>query len=337
MFKKIVIFVLFFLGNYVIAGDVNKLGTVGATELLIPVGARSIAMGGAAVASISGTEAIYWNPAGAFRSNKSELLFNNMSYIADIDVNYLAAVFNGEDIGAFGVHIKSLSFGDITEQTVDMPDGTGRTFSPDYVIAGVTYSRPLTERIHAGITGKYIYENIMQTSASTIAFDIGIQYAFATGLRLGVVINNLGGKMQFNGRNLEQDQRVVGSLPTSDLGHFRGISSDADIPTTFSFGFSYDYMMAEDHALQMESAFTQFNDSPDYLRTGVEYGLNNMFFLRGGYSAAMQNSGDSIFGPSFGAGLKYNLGEFEIQIDYAYRQVTEYFDSSNIFTIKVGI
>src|SRR3990172_5152105 len=72
------------------AGRGDKAGTSAAPMLLIPVGARDIAIGGANLASTIGVDAIYYNPAGlAFSKKNSEALFSHMTYIADIGVDYL--------------------------------------------------------------------------------------------------------------------------------------------------------------------------------------------------------------------------------------------------------
>ena len=164
-------FALLLLVQFSNAGDVSRIGTTSGSELLIPVGAKSIALAGAVVSNATGAEALYYNPGGLAKRDKSEFLFSNMSYIADIDVNYIAATFHGGDIGSFGLSIKSLAFGDIEETTEDQPDGTGNTYSPSIVTVGFTYGRMLLDRISAGVTFKYIYEGIMQTSA-TLLFTI---------------------------------------------------------------------------------------------------------------------------------------------------------------------
>ncbi|MCK4894995.1 MAG: PorV/PorQ family protein, partial [Calditrichia bacterium] len=194
MMKKILLnSLILLLSSFLLlqAGDVSRLGTTSGTQLLIPVGARSLAMGGAPLGIISGAEATFWNPAGISASPKSEVLFNNMQYIADIDVNYLSLTFNGGNIGAFGLDIKSLSFGRIDETTELLPNGTGNTYTPTFVVSGLTYARRLTDRITAGVTGKVVYESIMETSASTLALDMGVQYTFGQKLFFGVVMKNV--------------------------------------------------------------------------------------------------------------------------------------------------
>src|SRR5713101_6662115 len=106
-------------------GGANRSGTNAAPELLIPVGARDIAMGGASVATTSGIDAIFWNPAGLARSPfGASAMFSHMSYIADIPVNYFAVGVSFEGFGSLGFSLKSLGIGDIAVTNEDFPDGT---------------------------------------------------------------------------------------------------------------------------------------------------------------------------------------------------------------------
>jgi opacity protein-like surface antigen len=328
---------LLFSLQVLIAGDLDRLGTTSGTQLIIPVGARSLAMGGGPIGNIAGAEAIFWNPAGIPLTGKSEVLFNYMRYIADIDVNYLALVFNGGSIGAFGLHIKSLSFGDIVETTEALPDGTGNTYSPTFIITGLTYSRLLTDRITAGVTGKVLYESIMETSASALALDFGVQYAFNNNLSVGVTMKNVGSKMQYRGRNLERQYEQPSSNLISDDGYFEGIPLTSDIPSTFSIGATYVREIGEENSVLLNGTFTNNNTFSDVLFGGIEYTFKNLFFLRGGYSYQAQNSRNSVFGISAGAGIKYPVGSFDFTLDYAFRQITDYFNNSNIFTVKIGL
>ena len=329
------IFIL--LASLVYAGDVSREGTTSGSQLLIPIGARSISLGGAVVSTVTGAEAIYYNPAGIAYYPKSEFMFSNMTYIADIQVNYFAGVFNGGILGAFGLSIQSLNFGDIEETTEQFPDGTENTYSPSFVVAGLSYSRALTDRITAGITGKYISETIMQTSASAMAIDLGVQYAFNNYLRLGVVMKNVGSKMQYDGRNLERAFRIPNSTPGADNGYFRGVPLSSDIPSLFEFGLSYKVNVNEQNSLVLTGAFSNHNDASDKIYGGAEYTFNDLFFLRGGYSYNAQDQSNNIFGASLGAGIKYAVGSFDFYFDYAYRQLTDYFDANQVFTIKIGL
>ena len=47
-----------------IGGDESRIGTSGGNQVLVPVGARGIAMSGSDRVFSSGLESVYWNPAG---------------------------------------------------------------------------------------------------------------------------------------------------------------------------------------------------------------------------------------------------------------------------------
>ncbi len=324
------------LSAILLAGDVSKVGTVSASQLLIPIGARSISMGGAVLSDVSGTEALYWNPAGVAYNTRSEVMFSNMDYLAGIKLNYFAAVYNGgSKMGALGLFFQSLDFGDIEETTEEMPDGTGIYYSPSHVIVGFNYSRMLTDRIISGVTGKYIYESIMETSAAAVALDMGIQYQMNDNIRLGIVMKNIGSKMQYDGRNLEQEYQLPGSTLGSDDGYFRGVSLASNIPSTFSFGVSYKKTVAGQNIVNASVAFTNSNDYSDMLSAGMEYSFDNKFFLRAGYNYETQEVDERLFGMALGGGLCHKVGNFNLIMDYSYRDV-KYFNANHIFSIKIG-
>jgi len=177
----------------------------------------------------------------------------------------------------------------------------------------------------------------MQTNASAFAIDLGVQYAFNRFLRLGVVMKNVGSKMQYDGRNLERTFRIPNSTPGADQGYFRGVPLSSDIPSLFEFGLSYRVNMNEENSVSLTGAFTNHNDASDKLIGGIEYAFNDLFFLRGGYTYNAQEQDNNIFGASVGAGLKYTVSNFDFYLDYAYRQLTDYFDANHVFTIKLGM
>lgn len=136
------------LATPLIAGRGDKSGTAAATELLIPVGAAQIGIGGAAIACATGVEGIYWNPAGLARTSfGSMVMITHMSYLADVNVEYASAATDFFGLGQIGISMKSLLFGDIPVTTEDQPDGTGETTSPTYFVVGGTFARKISDRI----------------------------------------------------------------------------------------------------------------------------------------------------------------------------------------------
>ncbi|MGB5895418.1 MAG: PorV/PorQ family protein, partial [Ignavibacteriaceae bacterium] len=200
---KILLAFILLLAVDAFAGGGKRTGTAGASELLIPVGPRGIAMGESNLVAATGIEALYWNPAGvASMTNNADVLFSHMSYIADIGIEYGAVAANFEGFGAVAFSIKSLDVGNIDVTTTINPDGTGETFSPTMLIAGLSYSRMVTEAISVGITGNFISERMADVSASGFAIDFGVIYrnlGDINGLSIAVVLKNLGTEMKFEG------------------------------------------------------------------------------------------------------------------------------------------
>jgi hypothetical protein len=328
------------------AGGENRVGTNAAPELLIPVGARDIALGGSSIATTNGIEAIFWNPAGLARAkNEANAMFSHMNYIADIGVEYVAVSAAFEGFGSLGVSIKSISVGEIAITTEDQPDGTGGTFSPTIVNLGLTYSRLLTDRISVGATTTLISERFDRVNATGFAFSAGVQYSGlggVSGLSLGVAVKNIGPQMQFEGDGLLRQGQVNDVLRPGTF--YRVNAASFELPSTIELGLAYAIDVGEQNALNVSGMFQNNNFSADEYKVGAEYGYDNTFFLRGGYNLAENMKNNSldvtdktsfIFGFTAGAGIHYPMGNLDLTFDYAFRQA-EFFQDNHIFSVKIG-
>lgn len=321
------------------AAGQNRAGTAAATELLIPVGARDMALGGASIATTSGVEALHWNPAGLARSdNDAEVLASTMNYLADVRVSYLAAGARFHSIGSFALDVKTLSFGDIPITTEEQPDGTGGVYSPTFFTLGLHYARDLTDRISVGGTTNYIVNRIGRVDATAFSFSAGLQYANLgdiDGLDLGVAVKHIGSRMQYDGSALlRRGQLDDLRRPPAD---YKVEAASADLPSLFELGLGYRYQPAGLGEVNLTSVFRHNNYARDQIRSGAEYIVNEMFAVRAGFDYASGSTGDEyIFGTSFGLGIQTALGGLEdVRLDYAYSSV-EFFDALNTFTFKVG-
>jgi hypothetical protein len=328
----------------VLAGNKNRIATAGAQELLIPVGARGIAMGGSTLASITGVEAIFYNPAGVARSlSDVDASFSTMSYIGDINVSYAAVAVKAGSIGTIGLSLKSLGFGDIPVTTEFFPDGTGEMYSPSFVNIGLTYSNLVSDRVSVGTTATVVSEKIMSTSASGLAFNVGIQYAGLglPGLSLGVAIKNVGTQMKFEGSNLLHQGTINDAERNANPNSYTVNTTAFDLPTSIEIGLAYAYKVNDKNILTVAGNFQNNNFADDEYKVGAEYMFENMLFVRGGYSFAPQADNDPtgvtsyIFGYTFGAGVAIDLGGLEARVDYGYRYV-KYFEGKNVFTVSLG-
>lgn len=336
--KKLAIFlILLSCLTLVYAGDRSRKGSTGADQLLIPVGAKGIATGEAFLSSVTGLEAIYYNPAGFAHSPGSEAMFSYMSYIADINVSYFAVGTNLGDLGSFAFSVKSLDFGQIPVTTLESPDGNGDLYSPSFLTAALTYSKVITDRVSVGVNFKGISESIMDVSAFGFAIDFGVQYKFSGNLSLGAAVKNIGTNMQYDGSRLQQRVIIPGTQTGTKTGMYQIVTEPFQLPSYFELAIGYKFNMDEQNMLQLASTFRSNNALEDQLKLGLEYGFNNMFFVRGGYDLLLENTSQSIFGLTAGAGVNYQMDGIRISVDYAFRDVKEFPTANHIMTLKLGI
>ncbi len=103
-------------------------------------------------------------------------------------------------------------------------------------------------------------------------------------------------------------------------------------------GFGYQTTISEDHTVTASTAFQNNNFSDDAYRVGLEYGFQNLFFVRGGYDYAPveQTPRVNIFGPAFGVGAHASVGGTDVTFDDAYRSA-KYFNGNHVFSVKIGL
>ncbi len=338
--KTKIIFLITFIAfsMQLFAGDIARKGTTGAEQLLIPVGARGIAAGGSFLSFISGVESIYYNPAGLAKGPSTDIMFSYMSFLADIGVSYFAIGQQIGDFGTIGFSFKTFDFGNIPVTTNESPDGTGSTYSPVFLTIGLTYSRLLTDRISVGTNIKLISEKIMSASATGVAVDVGVQYRFTESISLGATIKNIGTNMSYQGDDLS----VKTEIPNTGLGYSPGtyqvITEDFQIPSYMELSIGYQYTINQYNKINLASNFVANNSFEDNINFGLEYNFNDMFFVRGGYNYALEQSSESIYSFTIGAGINYKVGdEWGFTFDYAYRDVKEFPTANHIFTVGISL
>lgn len=341
IFKLTTVIILLMATSIAFAAGGSRTGTAGATQLLIPVGPRGIAMGESNLVTATGIEALYWNPAGvSHMTNNADVLFSYMTYIADIGVQYGAVAANFEGFGAVSFAVKSLSIGDIPVTTTLTPDGTGEMYSPTMIVAGLSYSRMVTDAISVGLTANFVTETLAQVSASGVAFDFGVIYnnlADINGLSIGVVAKNFGTEMTFDGTGLYQ---VVSEPPYGVNRYLTVQAAPFEMPFNFQLAAGYKRPLDEVNSLEFTGIYMNNNFSPDEYKFGAEYGYNRMFFVRAGYQFASdpgESFGDSnyLYGFTAGAGFNYQAEGFSVKVDYAYRYA-QFFDGNNVFALTLG-
>ncbi|MDX9758391.1 MAG: PorV/PorQ family protein [Bacteroidota bacterium] len=331
-------------GSVAVAGGGNKEGTAAADQLLIPVGARGIALGSAYTAGMTGIEALYYNPAGLSGSRHGvEVLFSQMNGLDNEDgVSFFGVGSNFEGFGHVAFTVKSLSFGDILVTDERQVDGTGAVFNPTVLTLGLTYSRALTDRIRSGVSVNLVSEELDRVSSSGFAFDVGVQYsglAGVNGLELGVTLRHLGGNMKYEGPGL---LRLVDEIGADRDGQNLKIESAGfQLPTSLEIGLAYRYRFGEMHNLLVAGSFENSNFVSDQYRLAAEYLFNDFLALRGSFNIAgnaktdYEDATGYLYGPAFGFGIQQWAGDAKLYLDYAYR-TREVFSGQHVVTLRVG-
>jgi hypothetical protein len=268
-------------------------------------------------------------------------MFSNMSYIADIAVNYGAVGASFGDFGVIALSVKSLNFGDIPLTTEDDPENTaGRFFSPTFVTVGLSYSRALTDAVSAGITTKLISEQIDRVSSTGFALDFGVQYhglVGISGLNLGVAVKNIGPQMKYDGSGLYRSAVATGGSRPEQK--YKSDAASFELPSVVEIGLGYSGTVSDNMMWNVSGSFTNNNLYLDEYRIGGEVGITMeslRIFGRAGLGMVPQAAEkENIFGGTFGFGFGYMASGVDISLDYAYRQV-EFFDANQVISIKLG-
>jgi len=342
-----VILLAFLIGASSAFASGRKLGTSGAPELLIPMGARNVGMGGANVADVQGPESIYWNPAGLALLKGMEVSVSYMSYFADMSVSYLALGAAVGNLGTLGLSVQSLEIGEIPVTTIESPEGTGEILRPDYITATVSFSRDFSDRINFGTNVKLISEAIGDMQATAVAFDFGLQYVTPWGIGLGVVMRNFGSRIKFDGNSIEFNSDVPWAEPDATTRKTKLDMASQELPAGLDMGISYRLNLGTSQSLSISSCYSSGNYSLDRINTGAEFNLSNLLFLRAGYVTTLfpedyaADSADEDIdkspytGLSYGFGLKLGLGESALSFDYAYRAM-DVFSANQYFSLSFG-
>lgn len=326
------------LTGFAFAGDVDRAGTTAGVQVQIPVGGRSLGMGGSDIANTTGVDAIFWNPAGLSDvKGQVDAMFSSAKIIADISTNYFALAFNTGANGVLAISMKSLALGNIPITTVQDMDGVGgATFSPTFSVIGASYAKTLTDRIAVGLNAKLIYESLPGVSASALAFDFGLQYKElmdVEGLALGLAIRNIGANMQFKGTGT----LVTATAEDETYDDFFDILTSSDqLPASMEMGLTY----RPTDMLLFSAVYQNSNAETDYLKVGTELNFAGIGFVRAGYNFQLDKAGEtlgySVYGLTLGAGVKFDVSSTKVSVDYVYRP-GQFMGSENLICLGIGL
>ncbi|HRZ77225.1 MAG TPA: PorV/PorQ family protein, partial [Bacteroidales bacterium] len=267
------------------AGNKDRSGQAGASELLINPWARGNGWGNANVASVRGLEGIWTNVAGTAFTPRTELIFSHTNWLSGsgVDINAFGFSQKVGESGALSMAVMSMAFGEVDITTVDQPDGGIGTYTPSLMNINIAYAKAFSNSIYGGINVKIISESIADISAQGLAIDAGIQYVTgaAENVKFGITLKNIGPTMKFSGDGLSFRGFIPGQESQFTIEQR---AEDFEMPSALAIGAAYDFLFSEISRLTLAGNFQSNSFTKDQFNVGAEYAYKEVLMLRGGFS-----------------------------------------------------
>ncbi len=297
----------------------ERSGTSAMTFLKIGVGARAASLAGAYTATATDAFALYHNPAGIAFNDRDGFGFAYRQWVVEFKHSFFGVTKHLDDSNVLGAYLITLGT-DSFEMTDEYnPTGNGEMFDYSDFAAGLTYAIRLTEYFSCGLTIKFAQENLDDLKMRALMFDLGTLYQtdfYAT--RFAINMSNFGGRIKPEGSF--RYKTVSGEWIEKDYQSFSS-------PTVFKLSAAFDPLTTDNGKLTWATQLNHPTDNAENIAMGVEYGYQDMLFLRGGY---LFNSSVENF--SLGAGLKINASGFNALLDFAYTDMKD-LGGTNIFSV----
>lgn len=334
--------------QYVFAGNPDRQGESGASELLLNPWARSAGLQTMSTSFITGVEALRLNPAGLVHIRKTQLLIGHTLLYnkTGVRINAAGLATKISDHGAFGVSLMAMDFGDIPVTTTQQPEGTGATFSPNFFHIGIAYAHEFENKVSVGATIRLISESTSDISAQGVAIDAGVQYVTGDqdNFKFGISLRNTGTPMSFAGEGLSlRFQNPDGNISYPLTYDKR--AARFELPSVLNIGASYNIIVNPKHNFIVLGNFTSNSFSRDQIGGGLEYSFNNILQLRAAYQYEMGYSSDQVIKEQVYTGLSAGFSlqvpmtkdkEKAFGIDYAFR-ATNPWEGTHSLTVRLDL
>lgn len=270
----------------------------GMTFLRLGVGARSVAMGEAAVASAMDGTASYYNPAALSFVKNSDITLMHKSWITDVSTEFLGAAVKSDAV-ALGFSFNATNVGNIDVRT--QPGEAEGTFNAHDLAVTGSASVKASDDLSFGVSAKFLYEKIYVDEASGYAFDLGGLYIVSPSLSLGVSLSNLGSMNEMKNDKIE--------LPRTLRG---GAAYTGELTDRFTYSINGDVVKV-------------LTASAVHIQAGGEVSFDNAFALRAGYQ-----TGYDAKSFSGGVGVAYSM----LRFDYAFVPLLSGLGTAHTFSLS---
>jgi hypothetical protein len=334
--KKIILLCLLLFGvENLLAQQQNEDTVTGVPFLLISADARASGMGDIGVATAPDVFSQQWNPAKyPFSENKLGFGLSYTPYLSSLtndvallNLNYFKKI---NERSTYALSLRYFGLGEtVFKQNETDP---GQAVTPNEMAFDGSYSLKLSQTFAMSVTGRYIRSDLKIQEvdatagvASTFAVDIAgyyqtteISYTNFQGIwRAGFNLSNLGPKLNYD----------VNS------------GSESALPTNFKLGGGFDFILDKDNTLGTSIEFNKLlvaGSNGVTTGLGLEYLYQNLFALRTGFYNDNNGMGNTNFF-TFGAGFKYKTVKFDLSYLNSTSKQTTSLDNTLRFSLSFNI
>lgn len=292
--RHIIFFILILTGGPFSAEANTSARKVGFVLLREGVGARAAAMGEAQTAVVGDQTAAFWNPAGVAAMRGKHFVLSHHRSFQGIKQGYGGWAYgNGKRGIALSLGVYGTGGLEARREPTATPAGRFGVYD---LHAGLSYAQKIGRRIHMGVSVRALHENIGPESASGMSVDMGALYRLSEHWTLGAAYRNLG-------RTARLDRERV------------------PLPRAFRMGVAWSW-----RTWVTSADFRLPAMGNKGAHVGIEYGIMDELFLRGGLQ-----TGRDTRTLSFGLGIARGAW----RVDYAFVPVSH--GLGNAHRIAVGI
>lgn len=268
----------------------------GLSYLLLPVHARTGALGGAVVASQGEFSSSLANPASLHTQGGPELMLSHSEWIQDVRSEFIGTRIP-VSIGTLGLGITNVNVQGI--ELRQRPGPADGSFTARFAAIHLSFARTFGSDLTFGITAKYLYEKLFVDEANGYSIDAGILYKSPIPeLSIGLALTN-----------------------TGTMSAFRQVR--AKLPQQIQVGASYKLTQGDLEILPSLTGVVR-TSADTRVAAGVETWYQKSIALRLGYDLS-----GHIRSVSMGAGIRYEFLTF----DYAFVPFSLDFGNAHLFSL----
>ncbi len=328
LFSKIltIILLLFATTMFAQSNQFSEMASQPGAFSRMGFGARGMGMGNAMSSVIIGNKVAYYNPALSVYQTDNAFQTSYSVLSLDRHLNFLSFTRRFElgkkredgtrRVAGISAGIINASVSNFAERdNQGNISGKLNPFENQFFLA---LANQFTNKLTIGFTAKFYYSKLYdEITTNTLGIDVGALYRLNERITLSAMISDLLSKYEWD---------------TSKLYGQNGFTIDDEFPTLRKIGVSY-YLKEKKLLVAIE--FENSSVGTNYLRFGVEYGIYEGLFIRGGLDKFDVSNTSVASRPSLGFSYFYDVNFLTVGINYAF--VLEPYSSFDRHIIGIDI